>query len=85
MNPLAAAAPSLQHMPCSRVLVCAAVADVLRPRCSVYYEGLAASGWGGAVTWFESKGQAHVFFLREPHNGEAVALMDRLVAFFAGK
>ncbi|XP_062194741.1 tuliposide A-converting enzyme 2, chloroplastic-like [Phragmites australis] len=83
MNPLATGAPSLRNLPCKRVLVCAAEADFLRPRCRAYYEALAASGWGGAVEWLESKGEEHTFFLGKPGCGEAVALMDRLVAFFS--
>ncbi|GJN33771.1 hypothetical protein PR202_gb22394 [Eleusine coracana subsp. coracana] len=83
MNPLvAAAAPRLRDLPCKRVLVCAAEADFLRPRCRAYYEGLAASGWDGAVEWFESMGQPHVFFLHNSSSDEAVAFMDRLAAFF---
>ncbi|KAG2635492.1 tuliposide A-converting enzyme 1, chloroplastic-like [Panicum virgatum] len=85
MNPLVAAAPSLRNLPCKRVLVCAAERDSLRPRDRAYYEALAASGWSGAVEWFESLGQEHVFFLFKPGCDEAVVLMDRLVAFFAGK
>ena len=85
MNPLVAAAPSLRNLPCKRVLVCAAERGSLRPRDRAYYEALAASGWSGAVEWFETKGQEHVFFLFKPGCDEAVALMDRLVAFFAGK
>ncbi|TVU09855.1 hypothetical protein EJB05_43352, partial [Eragrostis curvula] len=77
-NPWAAVSRSLRDLPCKRVLVCAAEVDFLRPRCRAYYEGLAASGWGGTVEWFESEGQEHVFFLREPRGGAAVALMGRL-------
>ncbi|XP_025799445.1 tuliposide A-converting enzyme 1, chloroplastic-like [Panicum hallii] len=84
MNPLVAAATSLRNLPCKRVLVCAAERDLLRPRDRAYYEALAASGWSGKVEWFESRGQEHAFFLFEPGCDEAVALMDRLVAFFAG-
>nr|ACG31893.1 gibberellin receptor GID1L2 [Zea mays] len=85
INPLAAAAaPSLRNLPCERVLVCAAELDFLRPRNRAYYEALAASWRGGTVEWFESKGKEHVFFLYNPGCGEAVELMDRLVAFFAG-
>jgi acetyl esterase/lipase len=86
VNPLAAVAPprpSLRDMPCERVLVCGAELDSLLPRDRAYYEALAASGWGGTVEWFESKGQDHVFFLFKPDCGESVALIDRLVAFFA--
>jgi len=85
MNPLVAAAPSLRNLPCKRVLVCAAEQDLVRPRDWAYYEGLAASGWSGSVEWFESKGQEHVFFLFKPGCDDTVVLMDRLVAFFAGK
>jgi len=85
MNPLVAAAPSLRNLPCKRVLVCAAEQDLVRPRDWAYYEALAASGWSGSVEWFESKGQEHVFFLFKPGCDDTVVLMDRLVAFFAGK
>ncbi|XP_066377345.1 tuliposide A-converting enzyme b3, amyloplastic-like [Miscanthus floridulus] len=85
VNPLAAAAPSLRDLPCERVLVCAAELDSLLPRDRAYYEAIKASGWGGTVEWFESEGQDHVFFLFKPVCDEAVALMDRLAAFFAGK
>jgi acetyl esterase/lipase len=84
MNPLAAAAPSLRSLPCERVLVCAGELDFLRARNRAYYEALAASGWGGTVEWFESKGKGHQFFLQNPGCGEAVELIDRLSAFFAG-
>jgi acetyl esterase/lipase len=84
MNPLAAAAPSLRNLPCERVLVCAAELDSLRARNRAYYDALAASGWGGTVEWLESKGKQHAFFLYDSGCGEAVELMDRLVAFFAG-
>ncbi|CAN6204691.1 unnamed protein product [Urochloa humidicola] len=84
MNPLAAAAPSLRSLPCRRALVCVAEKDFTRPRGRAYCEALAASGWRGAVELFESEGQEHVFFLVKPGSDEAVALMDRLVSFFAG-
>lgn len=89
VNPLVvtAAAPSLRDLlPCERVLVCAAELDSLLPRDRAYYEAIkATSGWRGTVEWFESQGQDQVFFLFKPVCGEAVALMDRLAAFFAGK
>ncbi|KAL6658301.1 hypothetical protein ACP70R_003887 [Stipagrostis hirtigluma subsp. patula] len=85
MNPLAAAAPSLRGLPCRRLLVCTADGDFLRQRGKAYYEGVAASGWGGAVEWFESKDAVHCFFFHEPECGEAVALMDRLVDFINGE
>ncbi|RCV39741.1 hypothetical protein SETIT_8G247600v2 [Setaria italica] len=82
MNPAAAPA-NLRRMPCRRVLVCAAEKDFGAPRCRAYYEALKASGWGGEVEWFESKGEDHVFFLAKPADDDVVAeLMDRLVAFF---
>ncbi|CAN6283008.1 unnamed protein product [Urochloa humidicola] len=84
MNPLAAAAPSLRELPFGRLLVVEADGDFFRGRGRAYYEGVVASGWGGTVEWFESKGKEHVFFLFDPGCPEAVALMDRLVAFFAG-
>jgi acetyl esterase/lipase len=85
INPLAAAAPSLRGLPFERLLVVEAEGDFFRGRGRAYYEGVVASGWGGEVEWFETMGKNHVFFLRDPGCHEAVALMDRLVAFFAGK
>ncbi|CAL4924665.1 unnamed protein product [Urochloa decumbens] len=84
MNPLAAAAPSLRELPFERLLVVEADGDFFRGRGRAYYEGVVASGWGGKVEWFESVGKEHVFFLLDPGCPEALALMDRLVAFFAG-
>ncbi|RLN40272.1 tuliposide A-converting enzyme 2, chloroplastic-like [Panicum miliaceum] len=84
INPLAAAGPSLRGLPFERLLVVEADGDLFRARGRAYYEGVVASGWGGKVEWFESVGKEHVFFLFEPGCPEAVALMDRLVAFFAG-
>ncbi|CAN6299616.1 unnamed protein product [Urochloa humidicola] len=84
VNPLATAAPSLRVLPFERLLVVEADADFFRGRGRAYYEGVVASGWGGTVEWFESIGKEHVFFLFDPGCPEAVALMERLVAFFAG-
>ncbi|KAL6870836.1 hypothetical protein ACP4OV_014684 [Aristida adscensionis] len=82
MNPMAAAAPSLRGLPCRRLLVCEGDGDFLRQRGRAYYEAVAASGFAGEVDWFESKDAVHCFFFHEPDGGEAVKLMDRLVAFF---
>ncbi|KAF8723256.1 hypothetical protein HU200_021772 [Digitaria exilis] len=84
LNPMAAAAPSLRDMPCGKLLVCESEGDFFRPRVRAYYEAVVASGWGGEVEWFESMGKDHVFFLSELGCHQAVALMDRLVSFFAG-
>ncbi|RCV43109.1 hypothetical protein SETIT_9G269000v2 [Setaria italica] len=84
INPLAAAAPSLRGLPFERLLVVEADGDFFRGRGRAYYEAVVASGWGGEVEWFETMGKEHVFFLLDPGCPEAVALMARLVAFFAG-
>ncbi|KAF8720698.1 hypothetical protein HU200_023600 [Digitaria exilis] len=83
VNPLSATAPSLRELPFQRLLVVEADGDFFWGRGKAYYEGVLASGWGGTVDWFETVGK-HTFFLFDPSCPEAVALMDRLTAFFAG-
>ncbi|KAG8050002.1 hypothetical protein GUJ93_ZPchr0009g552 [Zizania palustris] len=82
MNPMAAAAPSLGKLACERMLVCVAAEDPRRPRERAYYDAVKATGWAGEVGWFESEGEGHAF--ADKHGSqEAVALMDRVVAFIA--
>ncbi|KAF8723257.1 hypothetical protein HU200_021773 [Digitaria exilis] len=83
VNPLSATAPSLRELPFQRLLVVEADGDFFWGRGKSYYEGVLASGWAGTVDWFETMGK-HTFFLFDPSCPEAVALMDRLTAFFAG-
>jgi acetyl esterase/lipase len=48
MNPLAA---PTHHLPCKRLLVCAADGDILRQRARAYYEDVAASGAASCSGW----------------------------------
>ncbi|XP_044979803.1 probable carboxylesterase 2 [Hordeum vulgare subsp. vulgare] len=80
INPVADGAPSLRRLGCDRVLVCLAE-DELRLRGKAYHDGLLGSGWAeGDADLFDSVGEDHQFFLREPPSATALVLMDRLVA-----
>ncbi|KAF0898709.1 hypothetical protein E2562_009320 [Oryza meyeriana var. granulata] len=85
MNPMAAGAPSLRKLAGERMLVCAAALDPRRPRERAYYDAVKSSGWGGEVDWFESEGEGHAFFVLNYGSSEAVKLMDRVIAFVAGR
>ncbi|CAM0951714.1 unnamed protein product [Alopecurus aequalis] len=84
LNPMARGAPSLQKLPCRKLLVCSAERDFARPRAVAYYEAVQASGWRGTVEWLDSVGEEHVFFLHKPECDESLKLMERIVAFLAG-
>ncbi|EHA8588874.1 putative carboxylesterase 2 [Cocos nucifera] len=81
INPLAEGAPGLEGLPCERVLVTVAEKDFLKERGRAYYEGLKGSGWGGQAELLESEGDDHVFHLHNPTCDNAVAKMERVVAF----
>ncbi|XP_047047980.1 2-hydroxyisoflavanone dehydratase-like [Lolium rigidum] len=81
MNPLAPGAPSLETLPCERMLVCAAEKDVLATRIRAYHQTMAAGACQTA--WFESEGEDHDFFLGKPDCESAKQLLDRIVAFIA--
>uniref|UniRef100_A0A0D9X8V4 Alpha/beta hydrolase fold-3 domain-containing protein n=1 Tax=Leersia perrieri TaxID=77586 RepID=A0A0D9X8V4_9ORYZ len=83
IDPVVDGAPSLRRLGCDRVLVCLADEE-LEVRGRVYYDALLESGWAeDAVELFVAGGD-HEYFQREPDGDMAVALMDRLVAFFGG-
>jgi len=84
INPMAAGAPSLAKLVGERLLVCTASEDPRAPRGRAYCEAVRASGWRGKVEWFESQNEGHAFFVAGHGSPEAVALMDRVVAFIAG-
>nr|CAB3457259.1 unnamed protein product [Digitaria exilis] len=60
-------------------------AVMLHPWDRAYYEAVAASAWPGEVSWLESEGEEHVFFLGKPECENAKKLMERVVAFIAGE
>ena len=84
INPLAAGEPGLAKLAGKRLFVSTASEDPRAPRGRAYCEAVRASGWPGKVEWFESKGEGHAFFVSDHGSHEAVALMDRVVAFVAG-
>ncbi|KAF8781148.1 hypothetical protein HU200_001125 [Digitaria exilis] len=72
MNPLAPGAPPLEKLACARKK------DALYVRDRAYYEAVAASAWPGEVSWLESEGEEHVFFLGKPECENAKKLMERV-------
>ncbi|CAL5081759.1 unnamed protein product [Urochloa decumbens] len=85
INPMAAAGePGLAKLAGKRLFVSTASKDPRAPRGRAYCEAVRASGWPGKVEWFETEGEGHCFFVSDHFSREAVALMDRVVAFVAG-
>ncbi|XP_010275601.1 PREDICTED: probable carboxylesterase 2 [Nelumbo nucifera] len=84
INPLAANAPSLLGLGCTRVIVFVAGKDALRDRGWLYYESLARSGWIGVVEFAETEGEEHGFHLYNPNTETARELLKRL-AFFLNR
>lgn len=85
INPMAAAGePGLAKLAGKRLFVSTASEDPRVPRGRAYCEAVRASGWPGKVEWFETEGKGHCFFVPDHGSREAVALMDRVVAFVAG-
>jgi len=58
--------PNFPRMAGAKVLVCVAEHDWLRERGVAYSEALRKSGWGGAVSVYESEGEDHAFFVLTP-------------------
>jgi acetyl esterase/lipase len=90
MNPMVPGAPGLENIRCERMLVCAGQKDWAAARDRAYYAAVSTSAWRGSVwrggvAWFESEGEGHVFFLEKPGCAKAKELMDRVVAFIAGR
>ncbi|KAH7655447.1 Carboxylesterase protein [Dioscorea alata] len=72
----------LGGLKCGKVMVMVAGKDVLRERGRVYYEKVKESGWDGEVELHESEEEEHVFHLNKPECDKALALLDKIVAFF---
>jgi len=81
VNPLAPAAPSLDGLGCSKILVCVASDDKLRDRGVWYCEGVRKSGWHGELELFEEKGEDHVYHIFHPESENARKLTQRLRLF----
>ncbi|CAN6217910.1 unnamed protein product [Urochloa humidicola] len=85
INPMAAAGEqALAKLAGKRLFVSTASEDPRAPRGRAYCKAVRASGWPGKVEWFETEGEVHCFFVSDHVSREAVALMDRVVAFVAG-
>ncbi|GAB4852109.1 hypothetical protein Ancab_016299 [Ancistrocladus abbreviatus] len=81
LNPVVDGGASLVNLGCRRVLICVAEKDVLRDRGWLYYEVLSKNGWMGVVEFEETKGEDHVFHLRDPDSEKAKELVRSLAAF----
>lgn len=81
LNP--AVDPRIRQMAGRRVIFFLAEKDSLRDRGRAYYEGLKKSEWSGEVEIMETQGEGHCFHLFDPRCDKALAILDRLIAFFA--
>lgn len=63
LNPVAADAPCLVDLECSRGSVCVAENDLLKERGWLYYQELGRRGWIGVVEIQETQGEDHGFRL----------------------
>lgn len=80
MNPMAH--PNLlRGLKCNKVLIFTAEKDFLRDRGWLYHEALKNSGWDGQVEIVESRGEDHVFHLKNPNCENANFLMKKMVSF----
>ncbi|KAK3025609.1 hypothetical protein RJ639_042107 [Escallonia herrerae] len=73
--------PDLSKLGCSRVFVCVAEQDWLKPRGLSYYEILKRSGYGGTVEFVETEGENHCFHVFNPTCDKALALNRALASF----
>ncbi|KAG2259445.1 hypothetical protein Bca52824_078739 [Brassica carinata] len=71
----------LSGLGCGRVLVMVAGKDVLAREGWVYAEELKKSGWEGKVEVMETKGEGHVFHLRNPNSDRARLVVQRFAEF----
>lgn len=65
INP-AASPEELSQLGCVRVLVATAEHCWFVERSRAYAAGVKASGWGGELEFYETKGDGHVYFLLKP-------------------
>lgn len=81
LNPLAADAPSLAGLGCSRLLVIVALNDHdLRDRGLWYYNGVRESGWEGELELFETEG-GHVSHILEFGTEISKMVIKRIASF----
>lgn len=82
LNPVAADAPSLVDLGCSRVLVCVAENDALKERGWIFNQELGRCGWMGVVEIQETQGEDHGFHLYALGSEKVQDLIRRLAPFF---
>ncbi|KAL1536253.1 2-hydroxyisoflavanone dehydratase [Salvia divinorum] len=83
INPLAAGAPSLSGLGCSKMIVCLAEKDPSAARGRVYAEMVRLSGWEGEVETAEFEGEGHCFQISDTQSQNAKNFINRLVAFIS--
>ncbi|KAE8717600.1 2-hydroxyisoflavanone dehydratase [Hibiscus syriacus] len=81
MNPLAAGAPSLARLDCSRLLVSVAGKDLLRDREILYYNAVKESGWQGELELVDFEDEDHAFHILAYESENAQKLIKRLASF----
>ncbi|XP_042472086.1 2-hydroxyisoflavanone dehydratase-like [Zingiber officinale] len=82
VNPLAAGAPSLADLGCTRMLLCTSEKDAMRDRALMYYEALTkGSEWRGTAELYEAAGEDHEFYLNHPDSNSTAKLRARIAAF----
>ncbi|KAL0699693.1 hypothetical protein Bca4012_055815 [Brassica carinata] len=75
----------LSGLGCKRVLVMVAEKDVLAREGWVYSRELKKSGWEGKVEVMETKGEGHVFHIRNPDSDTAREVVQRFAEFIKDK
>ncbi|KAH6776935.1 hypothetical protein C2S51_008247 [Perilla frutescens var. frutescens] len=83
INPLAAGAPSLSGLGCSKILVCLAENDILTSRGRVYAEAVKKSGWKGQVEVVEVEGVDHCFHIYDIQSEKARNFIHRIADFIS--
>ncbi|KAE8008998.1 hypothetical protein FH972_005456 [Carpinus fangiana] len=73
--------PNLSRMAGVKALVCVAEKDSLRDTGVAYSETLGKSGWGGAVSFYESEGEEHAFFVLNP-GSDKIKPLTKVMADF---
>ncbi|XP_059433662.1 probable carboxylesterase 5 [Corylus avellana] len=73
--------PNLSRMAGAKVLVCVAEKDWLKDRAVAYSEALGKSGWGGTLSFYETEGEDHGFFLLNPRSDKVGPLIKVMADF----
>ncbi|XP_059429108.1 2-hydroxyisoflavanone dehydratase-like [Corylus avellana] len=73
--------PNLSRMAGAKVLVCVAEKDSSKDVAVAYSEALAKSGWGGTLSFYETEGEDHCFFLVNPRSDKVGPLIKVMADF----